>query len=399
VQRIRPLEGRIRHYDWGSRTVLARLQGRALPSCPEAELWLGTHAKAPSLIRADADWIPLSDWIARDPSRCLGAEVAARFGAELPFLLKILAVETPLSLQLHPDADRARAGFERERDEGLPRDDPRRSYPDPRPKPELVVALTRFEALVGFRPPSEIAERIGPLGLEAVLPELGSAWGEASPAALRQLLSGLLGLDPASLESALARLGESDPNDAALAWIPRLAAAHPDDAAALAPLFLQHVVLEPGEALFLPPGRLHCYLGGVAVEIMASSDNVIRAGLTHKPKNLLELVRIASFESGPVDRLQPPPTSSAEFLYPCTAAEFALSALHPGLGALILEPTSAEVVLCVEGEVRLSDTAGGVEVLRAGSAAFVPAAVSAYHVEGRGLAYRARSPRASTEEP
>jgi mannose-6-phosphate isomerase len=396
VQRIRLLEGRIRHYDWGSRTVLARLQGRALPSRPEAELWFGAHATAPSRLRAEAGWVALPDWISRDPAGCLGAEVAARFGDELPFLLKILAVEEPLSLQAHPGAERARVGFERESRAGVELDDPRRSYPDPRPKPELVCALTRFEALIGFRPPAEIAERLGVLGLERALPELKQLCGDPS-AQLRELFSGLLALDPIFLRASLARQGELDLHDAALSWIPRLAAAHPEDPAVLAPLYLQHVVLEPGEALFLPPGRLHCYLEGTAVEIMASSDNVIRAGLTTKKRDLDELLRVVSFETCPVAPLQAPPVSSGEHLYPCTAAEFALSALRPGSETVIVEPTSAEILLCVEGGVRVSDEAGGVEVLRAGAAAFVPAAASSYAVEGEGLVYRARSPRASGE--
>jgi mannose-6-phosphate isomerase len=399
VQCIRPLEGRIRHYDWGSRTVLARLQGRALPSRPEAELWFGAHTTAPSRIRTDAGWVALPDWISRDPAGCLGAEVAARFADELPFLLKILAVETPLSLQAHPGAERAKAGFERESRAGLEPDDPLRSYPDPRPKPELVCALTRFEALIGFRPPAEIAARLGVLGLEKVLPELKQLWSDPSVRALRELFPRLLALDPIALRASLARQGALDRHDAALSWIPRLAAAHTEDPAVLAPLFLQHVVLEPGEAFFLPPGRLHCYLGGVAVEIMASSDNVIRAGLTTKKRDLDELLRIVSFETSPVAPLQAPPMGSGEHLYPCTAAEFALSALRPDTQAVIVEPTSAEILLCVEGGVRVSDQAGAVEVLRAGAAAFVPASASIYRVEGEGLVYRARSPRASGEEP
>lgn len=393
--RIRPLEGRIRHYDWGSRTVLARLQGRALPSRPEAELWLGTHASGPSRIASDDGWVPLPEWIARDPVGCLGAGVAERFGGEFPFLLKILAVDAPLSLQVHPDAERAQAGFDRERRAGLALDDPKRSYPDPRGKPELVCALTRFEALVGFRASREVARGLRALGLEAALPD--PERGEQRPGALRAMLRALLGLDPSALRRALARLAALEPRDAAATWIPRLQAIHPDDAAVLAPLFLRHFVLEPGQALFLPPGRLHCYLGGAAVEVMASSDNVIRAGLTRKPRDLDELLEIASFETAPIQPLRSPPRSPGEHAYPCPAAEFALSALRPGRGA-VLEPRSAEILLCVEGEVRLSDRASAIERLRAGAAVFVPAAVSSYRIEGEGLVYRARSPGSADEE-
>ena len=159
MDRIRRLRNPIRDYAWGSKTALAQLQGRPGPTAsPEAELWMGAHPLFPSEVEvdSDSDWVPLSEWIRRDPAAVLGEETARRFGGELPFLFKVLAAERALSIQAHPDAQQARAGFERENAAGLALEDPRRNYRDANPKPELICALTRFRLLCGFRRADEI---------------------------------------------------------------------------------------------------------------------------------------------------------------------------------------------------------------------------------------------------
>jgi len=159
LDRIRLLRNPIRHYRWGSRTAIARLQGRSHPTeQPEAELWMGAHPDDPSFVEAgDGPPVDLLRWIERDPVAVLGERVAREHDGALPFLLKVLAAETPLSVQTHPDAERARRGYARENAAGVPLRSARRSYRDPHAKPELICALTPFDALCGFRPQRAVA--------------------------------------------------------------------------------------------------------------------------------------------------------------------------------------------------------------------------------------------------
>jgi mannose-6-phosphate isomerase len=405
VDRLHPIEGRIQRYAWGSRTALARLQGRPEPTQqPEAELWFGAHPLAPSRVQSDGVWTPLPEWIARDPGARLGVEVARRFGGQLPFLLKVLAVEQPLSLQSHPDAERAREGYEEENRAGIPLDAKRRRYRDPNPKPELVCALTRFRALKGFRPFQEIAKRLETSGVGPALPGFRAFRSRPAPSTWRELFRAILGLQGRERAHALgvareaARVGAA--GEPSLVWAERLARAHPDDVGALAPLFLHLVVLEPGSALFVAPGQLHCHLEGVAVEVMASSDNVLRGGLTSKHVDVEELLRVLHFCEAEAEPLLPEWVSGCESSYPVHADEFALSRidLRPDATHRSAEVRSAEILLCTEGEARVED-ASGVEShsLRAGEALLVPASAKGYVLEGQATCFRvavpAHSPR------
>jgi mannose-6-phosphate isomerase len=397
--RIRRLEGAIQRYAWGSRTALARLQGRPAPTAePEAELWLGAHPRGTARVLEGGDATPLPEWIARDPETRLGARVRARFGGALPFLVKILAVERPLSLQAHPDAEQAREGFEREGRAGLAPDAPGRSYRDPRAKPELVCALARFRALAGLRPLPQVRERLAAAGAEAGLPARSEAGGPPVAGTFRELLEWLLGLPPAAsralLAGAAAQAG-TQAGDPASAWVARLARAYPGDPAALAPLFLELVELEAGEALFLPPGELHVHLEGLALEVMACSDNVVRAGLTEKPVDARECLRIARLEPRRPEVLRPPP-DPAETVYPTPTREFRLSRLRPGPERPCTLRTGGglEILVCAAGEARL-ESAGEAARFGPGAAALVPAAAGEYRVEGDCTLYRVGVPDSS----
>lgn len=388
----------IRRYAWGSRTALAELQGRAAPAPePEAELWVGAHPAAPSAVETDAERVPLPDWIARDPARVLGAAVAARFGGELPFLVKILAIERPLSLQAHADAAHARRGFERETAAGLPPDDPGRFYPDPRHKPELVCALGRFRTLAGVREPRDAARRLAALDvpqLGRVVDALRAATGRGD---VRHGFAALFSLGPeerragvsAAARAAAARAAE----DPACAWVVRLAEEHPGDVAALAPLLLELVELAPGEALHLPPGELHCHLEGLAVEVMASSDNVVRGGLTQKRVEPDELLRVARFVPCGAEPLAPRPKAAGARVYPARCAEFELTHFRvgPAAYARVGDSGGAELVLCTAGALVFEPGVAGPR-LRAGEAALVPAAAGPQRVAGSGEGFRAAVP-------
>ena len=386
MDRIRRLENPIRHYAWGSRTFLAELQGRPSPTAePEAELWIGAHPSSPSSVVTDEGLVPLDAWIARDPERILGADVARRFGGELPFLVKILAVERPLSLQAHPDAEQARAGFERENAAGIPLDAPERSYRDPHGKPELVCALTPFEALVGFREPAEILARFDALGVAALEPALEPLRARPDETGWRTAFELLLRLTPPTAREALRkaaeRVGATD--DSSRAWLSRLASAHPGDPAALAPVYLNHVSLASGESAFLAPGTPHCYLRGAAVEVQASSDNVLRAGLTEKPVDPDELLAI--LQAGPSAR----GTAGLRGLEACN--RFRCSVLETGDG--VAGPT---IVLCTAGSVAIRDIDGDAsERLNAGASMWVPANSGGRVDTGGGVAFQISVPKRS----
>jgi mannose-6-phosphate isomerase len=400
MDRIRLLRNPIREYAWGSNAVLAELLGEPAPSArPQAELWIGAHPAAPSAVCSDSGWISLVDWIRCDPAAVLGRAAARAFGRELPFLLKVIAVERPLSLQAHPDAARARAGFERENAAGIPLGASRRCYRDPNPKPELLCALTPFAALCGFRPEAEIVAQIDELRARRLAALLGDLRLQRDRGGLQRFFEALMGLDAveraAVVNDAMEAVEGGYGDSQVKGWIRKLAAAYPGDPGVLAPLFMNVLELEPGQALFLDAGELHAYLHGVGVEIMASSDNVLRGGLTNKHVDVSELLATLSFASGSPEILTPRTLGPALAAYDAPAREFALAVLRPGAGAVVesAPERSVEILLCAEGEAVLeASRSGEVTPLPRGAAALVAAAVGAYRVSGEATVFRASVP-------
>jgi mannose-6-phosphate isomerase len=388
------LRNPVQHYAWGSRTVLPELLGAPSPSAePWAELWIGAHARAPSEVEIGGAWRSLRGWIEERPVPVLGQRVAARFGAQLPFLLKLIAAEQPLSLQAHPDAARAAQGFADEECAGIPRDAPQRRYADPNPKPELVCALAPFEALCGFREVADVraaARALGARGFQAVV--------DAAPEAARpgDLLAALLRLPAAERRRVAAELAERAAADAsrdpALAWLLRLHDRNPGDVACAAPLLLHSVRLAPGEAMFLRPGELHSYLRGSAIEIMACSDNVVRAGLTPKHVDVEELLRVLRAGASPPLAVAAAPGGPGEEVYAPPTEWFRLATLRARAGAPLPVEVSrgAEVLLCLEGagELAAADAAGALPFAR-GEALFVAGETPRYELRGEATLVRA----------
>jgi mannose-6-phosphate isomerase len=393
MQRILRLEAAIKSYDWGSRTILAALQGKSGPSTlPEAELWLGAHPNGSASVEMpDGSRVPLGEVVERDPRGVLGDAVFARFGARFPFLLKVLAVERALSLQAHPNAEQARVGFERE--QGVASE--ARLYADERAKPELVLAHTRFQALCGFRPLAEIREGFERMGLGDIAPSAGAVEGEWLRAFFsRWFAPDAIGSRDARLDRAQAAAARASASDEAAAWMIRLAAQHPGDPGILAPLLLHTIELSPGEAIFLEAGELHCYLEGAAAEIMSSSDNVLRAGLTTKPRASDELLRIGRFASRRPQVLRGAQRAPGLSVYATPASEFELCRIEVGAeGVVMAGERSVEVLLCHQGAVQLAPLAGGDALaLASGESGLVPAAVGAYRIVGQGRLYHASVP-------
>lgn len=385
----------IQRYAWGSRTAIAALQGRPTPTPePEAELWMGAHPLAPS-------WLPevrrtLAEEIARDPLAMLGQPTLARFGAALPFLVKILAVEEPLSLQVHPNAAQARDGFEREEAAGIPLGAPFRLYRDRAHKPELLVAMTPFEALAGFRAVDATLRLLRALAvprLAWLVDALATSGAAALGPAVRRLFD-TPAAERAALVADVVRAAERDTADgdhvAERRCALRLAERYPDDAGVVIALLLNHILLAPGEGLFVGAGRLHAYLHGTACEIMASSDNVVRGGLTPKHVDVAELLRTLDFTAGPLPVLAPR-RLNGEIGYDTPATEFRLSQVTVGAAAFSAPVGGPEIWIVTEGALELRG-AGTALPLGRGDVAFVPAATATVHVTGRGTAFRATVP-------
>jgi len=392
------LRNPLRRYAWGSPDRLARFLGVEPDGTPQAELWLGAHPSAPSEVCCDGRWVPLPDCIAADPLAMVGPLVLQRFGPQLPFLLKVLAAAEPLSLQVHPDAVQARAGFEREQTAGLALDDPRRSYRDPNPKPELLCAVDGFDVLSGFRPPGELAEVLAAFGLDDwwvglaaagdPLRLCGALWD--SPAEDRRTLT-------TTVVAAAAPDGPADrafPREAAL--VRRVDVRYPGDIGVVVALCLRRLWLAPGEAMFAGAGLLHAYLDGFGVELMANSDNVVRAGLTDKWVDVAELRRLLVADAGdarPLAAVVDERTGAT--CYPVRADEFALSVFGPTDGPVPVRSPGPEILLCGDGTVRVTevngtaDGGGIVHELGRSDAVFVPACCESYRVESSGTLYRA----------
>ncbi|MFI6038193.1 mannose-6-phosphate isomerase, class I [Streptomyces sp. NPDC051315] len=387
----------VRPYPWGSATALPALMGTTPDGSPQAELWMGAHPGAPSRVERDGRLRGLDQVIEENPRGELGDAVVRRFGPRLPFLVKLLAADAPLSLQVHPDPARAAAGHERENARGIPLDAPHRTYRDPQHKPEMIVALTPFEGLCGFRPPHESAELLDGLRLNWLAPYARTLRSAPEEAALREVFSAFLSLSPdrlaevgGALASATRRPG---PLREEFAVYDGLSRAHPGDPGVPAALLVRHVRLAPGEALFLGAGVPHAYLRGLGVEIMAASDNVLRCGLTDKHVDVPELLRVVRFTALPTPLVRPvregDGEGNGEEVYPAPVDDFRLSrlVLRAGDGARALPGLRPQILVCTGGTVRV--TGSGDELpLRAGGSAYVPAGEEVA-VSGAGTVFRA----------
>jgi len=383
-------------YAWGSRTAIATLQGRPVPSpTPEAELWMGAHPLAPSRLMREGRSTDLAAVIADDSTRELGASVRARFGARLPFLLKVLAAEEPLSLQAHPTEAQARAGFEDEERRAVPLTAPHRNYKDPHHKPELISALTPFEALCGFRRAGETLALFDELGVPDRHGFLAPLRMSPDAAGLAESFRTLMTLPPARALEVTTQVVDacrvySGRFDAECRWAVRLTEKYPGDRGIVCALMLNFVRLEPGEAIYLGAGNLHAYLHGVGIEIMASSDNVLRGGLTPKHVDVSELLEVLDFRDEPVAVVRPRPFDSCEVVWDTPAPDFRLSRIDSQDDPIRREVHGPEILFCTRGELKLAPARVGPWIrLGQGASAFVPADAGGYSLTGQGTIFRA----------
>ncbi|GAB2751037.1 mannose-6-phosphate isomerase, class I [Kitasatospora kifunensis] len=394
------LANTVRPYAWGSTTAIPALLGEQPTGEPQAELWLGAHPGEPSRVDRGAGPQPLNQVIAAAPAAELGAEAVEKFGPTLPFLLKVLAAELPLSLQVHPSLAQAREGFAAEEAAGVPVEAGHRNYKDANHKPELICALEPFDGLCGFRDPLATAELMEGLAVPGLAPLIDLLRTKPAAQALRETLATVLTTDSSvvavtvkELADALDRSLATEPDSS---WAPAwagyaYAAKHfPGDAGVLAALLLNFVQLQPGEALYLGAGVPHAYLKGTGVEIMANSDNVLRCGLTPKHIDVPELLKVVIFEAGDPGVQHAVAGEDGEELFQVPIDEFRLSrfALSAGAEHQVAGRT-AQILLCTEGSVALTDAAGRRLELAKGQSAYLPATGTATTLTGEGVLFRA----------
>jgi mannose-6-phosphate isomerase len=332
---------------------------------PEAELWFGAHPADPARLQGPGGERSLLDAIAADPDGELGPAVRERFGDVLPFLVKVLAADEPLSLQAHPSARQALEGYQREDRRGVPLTSPVRNYRDRSHKPELLVALSDFEALAGFRPAAHSVALMRALAVPGLDPYIALLTDQSDAAGLRALFTTWItapqpdidSLIPAVLDGAVTYIRSGAKEFVAEArTILELGERYPGDAGVLAALLLNRIGLAPGEGIFLPAGNLHSYLHGVGIEVMANSDNVLRGGLTPKHVDVPELLRVLDFTPVP-DVRAGTHREGIEVVYDTPAAEFAASVLildGKNLGHELDAPArhnGPQMLLCTEGSV------------------------------------------------
>ena len=382
------LENQIQPYAWGSTDGIASIVGTAPSGGPEAELWIGTHPAAPSRVVGDPEGRTLAEVIASDPPRWLGPELAEQGFTALPFLLKVLAIGCPLSLQAHPSVDQARAGYAREDAAGIALDAPDRNYRDDGAKPEALVALQTTWAMCGFRTPVEAANLLAGLGV-AELDPLVEALASEGADGVRTVLAWLLRLEgPArtavadAVAASVSRFRSDDRTDPRW-WVQRLVAAFPGDPTAVAPLLLNVVALDPGDAVHLPAGNLHAYLDGAGIEIMAASDNVLRGGLTPKHIDVDELLSVLRFDAGVPDAPVVAGVGDRLRTYDAGEDAFALAVVEPGDAPVSLDPAGPSLLLATGGAVTIEGPQG-CETVDHGGAAFLAPGSGPWSVRGPG---------------
>ncbi|KQQ50551.1 mannose-6-phosphate isomerase, class I [Plantibacter sp. Leaf314] len=371
-----------KRYAWGSTTAIPEMLGVPADGSPQAELWLGAHPGSVTELVGQDRGLPssLNEWIASDPDAALGGR------SRMPFLLKLLAAARPLSLQVHPTPDRARAGFADEDSRGVPLDAPHRNYKDAWHKPEIIVALQDgFRALCGFRAVEESCELLtylaslvdvpGRVVLEALLAQLVD---EGLESTVRSVLERPTPGAVAALVGAAGAgtVGEGlGDDDGPARWsaerelILQLAEAYPGDPGIVVAALLNLVTLQEGEALFLPAGNIHAYLSGFGVEVMASSDNVLRGGLTPKHVDVPELLAVLDFEPLPIPFVEPIARTGGGVVYPVPVDDFLLARIGPGT-ATGLAGGEAAVIVVTAGTARV-EQGSETMVLERGTAVFV----------------------------
>jgi len=396
----RLVDNPVQRYAWGSVDAIPRLLGTEPDGRPQAEMWLGAHERAASRVLGPGGSVSLLDAVRADPMAHLGREWAGQ--GRMPFLAKVIATAAPLSLQVHPDAQRARRWFAHEEAQGIGRDVDERCCPDEVAKVEMVWALSEFRALCGFRATEETVRWLEALDVSALGPTaraLRRDGPEALPAEVARLLRIDAARDVVAAVRARAGMLQHDRR-----WSPsarvaaELATRYPEDPAVPLALLLRPLVLAPGEAMFVRTGQPHSYLSGAAFEVQANSDNILRAGLTGKHVDVGRVLEVLVTSGDGVAAIAGVPRGDEQVFAPDTR-RFALGVVRTASGRLPLERVPGpQVFLCVDGGFGLDDGTERLS-LRAGDAAYAPADAADVRVSGDGTLLRVTTGRSGTSLP
>ena len=379
------LQNTIRDYAWGSRTAIPELTGVEPDGQPQAEVWMGAHESAPSVLPSGDS---LYDVVSAGPSDVLGVETAERFEGRFPFLAKLLAAAQPLSIQAHPSRDQAIDGYQRDEAAGIPWDAADRNYKDAWPKPEILIALEPFDALVGFRPLETtvaLLDALQPIGFEELTDLLRDG-------KLREAFTQFMSSDRDSIRPLVAALAEACSGYAGEAFameretIARLCEDFPDDPGVLAALLLNRVRLERFEAVYLPAGNVHAYLHGLGFEVMANSDNVLRGGLTSKHVDVPELVSVVDFEPLADPVLAATPVADGVSTYETGCEYFAIHRVELDSDERTVDGVGPRIICCVAGTVDALGKESAV-TLSTGQSAFATGPEGPCILRGSGTAF------------
>ena len=395
---IYKLKNEIQQYAWGSTTAFPEMLTIDNPeNNPMAELWMGTHHKAPSKVVTESGEITLDRLIAANPKAVLGTKTNSRFGGKLPFLFKVIAAEKPLSIQAHPSRDQAKQGFERENKKGLPLDSPERNYRDDNHKPEILCAIKPYLAMLGFRKVEDIIEEFYAYDIPEFNEMAKELKTEPHSEGLKTFFRKLMELDTDYCSVLSAEVLKQVGGSSQLRYqvMEKLQRYYPGDIGVLCPLFLNVIELQPGQAMFLPSGELHAYIEGAGIELMANSDNVLRGGLTSKHMDIPELIHVLTFAEGPPELVQPVQEGHSELVYPTPIKDFGLSKITatPGAPYENSKQESIELLICLEGGGTVAAKQNGDRLhFQQGDSFAVSAAADGYSIDGEAVLYRAYVP-------
>lgn len=384
------MENVIQDYAWGSADWIPDLLGfENKYSVPQAELWMGAHPRAASQLVLEEGTKSLQKMIEQAPEVFLGPECEKRYQG-LPFLFKVLAAASPLSIQCHPSLEQAKAGFAEEEENGPPLSSPQRNYKDANHKPEIICALSDFTALNGFRSPQEILSGLEMLELSLLQPLLVLLGKE--PKGLERFYQNLLSL-PRKAKDELCKAAVekcSQLKDERALWLLKLAKKYPSDMGIFSPFLLNLISLKPGEAMYLPARQLHAYLHGLGIELMANSDNVLRGGLTSKHVDIPELLKVLKFEAVQPQVLLPLEKEKGAFSYTCPAEEFNLDFINlDDQKEISLAVQGPEILFCQQGQCTLSEENGYSLSIKQGQSLFAAYQAKKIYYKGKAKLYRA----------
>lgn len=380
----------IQNYAWGSVDAINQLFNIPNPKQePQAEIWMGAHPNGCSEVLVDGKKIRLDDWIATNPEAILGSKTQHDFGS-LPYLFKVLAANQALSVQVHPSKAAAEEGFERENKAGIDLKAANRNYRDPNHKPELVYAITHYQAMNGFREYQDIIALFEAVNASVLAPLVDAFKQHPNEAGLTVFFTAILSLNDEVKAKALVDLlafAQATKETELGALLLSLNEQYPNDVGLFAPLMLHVLTLKPGEAMYLDACTPHAYIRGTGLEIMANSDNVLRAGLTPKYMDVPELVTNTICKPKPSESLLLAPQMNANAShYDIPVPDFNFSVYQ---GDALISCESAEIIFAIDADVTLTHESGERLTFSKGQSAFIPFASGHYQVKTDGRIARA----------